>query len=750
MNAPNPENGRPASGYDFEAVELKWQKRWEEAGVNATPDPTSGRPCYVFNTPPFTSGEAHMGHVRSNSIGDSFARFRRAQGDAVLYSLGFDAFGLPSELGAIAHNMTPQEWVEQCCRVFQEQFTRLGFSHDWARSFVSSDPEMYRWSQWLFLKLLEKDLVYQQQGQVEWCASCRTVLANLQVEDGLCWRCHEPVELVNRNQWYLRRSAYNQESYERLAEMTEWEETALAAQRATLGPVEGVEFEAKGLDGAPVTLFTTFPEAIAEAEFVLISPNHPELDRWTTGADVTERLKALRRGGGRREERRDANLLAVDTGAMVMVPGVEDPLPVLISPSVDGRVGATALLGIPSQDDTDKRLGEFVPDQKMGLKFKGASGAPKTKPAIRFRADDFTISRQRAWGAPIPLVHCEKCGTVPVPLSELPVRLPDNLASEPGAGLDRFPEFLECSCPSCGERARREADTLDCHIDAAWSHFPEAVPPEARSKDLFDHPDLRHWIPVRQLVQGADNGQFSLNMRLGGKLLRDIGAADYLPDGEPFRGALMHEMVQKDGRKMSKHLGNVVAPQDLVAEHGADAVRFAVLYAAAPGRAFDWNDQALRYCTSFLAKFRRYAQPRLEARTELPQDAVIDSGDKLRSRLSLWCDTAIKRITQHYEALEMHQVTRNLIRFFERVESFEERVVKQRGKLSEEDLDAQAIALLQVTRLLAPVSPHLAEELWSLAGRDGFVCRATWPEPSVRGKDSKKNDQSREPEYAHS
>lgn len=756
MSAGSPENGRPpAGGYDVEAVELKWQRRWAEANVNATPDPTSGRPCYVFNTPPFTSGEAHMGHVRSNSIGDSFARFRRAKGDAVLYSLGFDAFGLPSELGAIANDMTPREWVERCCQRFQEQFTRLGFSHDWARTFVSSDPEMYRWSQWLFLKLREKDLVYEREGQVEWCASCRTVLANLQVEDGRCWRCHEPVELVNRNQWYLRRGAYNQESYERLEELTEWSEIALAAQRATLGPVEGVEFEAQGLDGAPIVLFTTFPEAIGEAEFVLVSPNHPELERWTAGAEVAERLKALRRGGGKREERRDANLLAVDTGTMAMVPGVEDPLPVLISPSVDSRVGATALLGIPSQDDTDKRLREFVPDKTMGLKFKGASGAPKAKPAIRFRAEDFTISRQRAWGAPIPLIHCEKCGTVPVPYEDLPVLLPDDLASEPGAGLDRFPEFLECACPSCGERARREADTLDCHIDAAWSHFPEAVPPEARGENLFDHPDLRHWIPVRQLVQGADNGQFSLNMRLGGKLLRDIGAADYLPDGEPFAASLMHEMVQKDGRKMSKHLGNVVAPQDLVAEHGADAVRFAVLYAAAPSRAFDWNEQAMRYCTSFLAKFRRYAQPRLEARSELPADATIDPGDKLRSRLLLWCDTAIKRITQHYEKLEMHQVTRNLIRFFERVESFEERVVKQRGKLSEEDLDAQAIALLQVTRMLAPVCPHLAEELWSMAGREGFVCEAPWPEPSGRGNDTKKEKRkkdkpSREPEYAHS
>jgi leucyl-tRNA synthetase len=739
-----------AADYDVEAVELKWQERWREAGVNSTPDPDGRRACYVFNTPPFTSGEAHMGHVRSNMIGDSFARFRRAQGDAVLYSLGFDAFGLPSELGAIANGMTPQEWVTQCCERMRDQFVRLGASHDWDRTFVSSDPEMYRWSQWLFLKLLEKDLVYQREGQVEWCASCRTVLANLQVEDGRCWRCEEPVELVTRNQWYLRRSTYNQECSDRLEELTEWSAAALAAQRATLGAVEGVEFEAQGLDGAPITVFTVFPDAIEEAELVLISPNHPELERWTAAADVVEQMKRLRRGGGRREERRDAGLVAIDTGGRAMVPGVKDPLPVLISPSVDGRVGSTAMLGIPSQDATDRKLKEFVVEGQVGMKWKAASSAPKTRPATRFRAEDFTISRQRAWGAPIPLVHCEDCGMVPVPLADLPVRLPENLATEPGAGLDRFPDFLECACPSCGKRARRDHDTLDCHIDAAWSYFPHAVPPEARGEDLFGHPDLPRWLPIGQLVQGADNGQFSLNMRVGAKLLRDVGAADYLPDGEPFAAALMHEMVQKDGRKMSKHLGNVVAPQDLVDEHGADAVRFAVLYAAAPGRSFNWNEQALQQCASFLTGLWRYAQPRLERSRSLPQGADIDADDRLRSRLLLWVDTAIKRITGHYEALEMHQVTRNLMRFFDRVESFEERVVKQRGKLHEEDEDAQAIALLCVVRMLAPVCPHMAEELWSRAGRDGLVCEAAWPRPSMGEKSMGEpgEHEGREPVYA--
>jgi leucyl-tRNA synthetase len=719
-----------AAGYDIAAVESKWQARWRESDVHATPDPEGRQTCYVFNTPPFTSGEAHMGHVRSYTIGDTFSRFRRAQGDAVLYSIGFDAFGLPSELGALANNMTPQGWVEQCCERMRTQFTRLGLSTDWERAFVSSDPEMYQWSQWLFLKLREADLVYRRKGQVEWCNSCRTVLANLQVENGLCWRCDEPVELVNRDQWYLRRSAYNTESYENLAQMTEWSDIALAAQRASLGAVEGVEFEAQGLDGASITLFTTFPDAIEEGEFVLLSPNHPELERWTAAADVVEKLKALRRGGGRREDRRDANLLAVDSGGMVMVPGIEDPIPVLISPSVDGRVGPTAVLGIPAKDHTDKRLKEFVSGHHQGLKWKATSSAPKLTPATRFRADDFTISRQRAWGAPIPLIHCEECGEVPVPYSDLPVRLPDNLSTEPGAGLDRFPEFLQCECPSCGKPARRESDTLDCHIDAAWSPFPPAVPADGRAENFFDHPELRHWLPVRQLVQGADNGQFSLNMRLGAKLLRDIGSAEYLPDGEPFRASLMHEMVQKDGMKMSKHLGNVVAPQSLVEEYGADAVRFAVLYAAAPGRPFNWNDQALRHCASFLSSFWRYAQPVLEEHQV--EDESIDATDKFRGRLSLWCDTAVKRITGHYERLEMHQVTRNLMRFVDRVKDFEERVVKHRGTLNEADSEALAIALLLATRMLAPVCPHIAEELWSRAGHDDLICEAAWPEPRTR------------------
>jgi len=724
-------NSSVADRYDVEAIELKWQSLWSEAEVEATPPPREGHGTYVFNTPPFTSGEAHMGHVRSCSIGDSYARFRRRKGDAVLYSCGFDAFGLPSEIGALDHDMTPAEWVDRCATRMREQFTRMGFSMNWKRSFLSSDPEMYRWSQWMFLKLLELGLVYRQEAQVEWCGTCRTVLANLQVEDGLCWRCHQPVEFVNRDQWWLRRSAYNAESHFRLDELAgEWSEIALAAQRASLGIVEGVEFDAQSLDGSSLSVFTTYPDATAEGEFVLISPNHPEVGRWIASPEVEQQLRQARRGGGGREERRDASLWAVDSGGMVMAPGIPDPIPVLISPSVDARFGPTASLGIPAKDSTDKALREFLP--KKGLSMRVKPPKASFKPATRYRAGDFTISRQRAWGAPIPLIHCGECGTVPVPLEDLPVKLPENLDSEPGAGLDHFPDFIATTCPSCGKPAKREADTLDCHIDASWSYIPFAVPPEARSETMFEHPDLPFWLPMKQLVQGADNGQFSLNMRLGAKMLRDIGVLEFLADGEPFAASLMHEMVQKDGRKMSKHLGNVVNPQDLVDEYGADAVRFAVLFAAAPSRAFNWNDLALKHCASFLSGFWTYAQPRLEARQGLPAGAEIEGGDKWRSRLDLWCDKGVERVTQHFERLEPHQATRNVMRFAERVKDFEKRVIKARGELSEVDEDALAIALLQVVELLAPIAPHMAEELWRRAGREGFVCQAPWPTPSER------------------
>ena len=714
--------------YDPSAIEPKWQQAWRRENAFLTPvEHEEGREdAYVLVSCPFTSGAAHLGHVRSYSIGDAHARFRRARGDAVLFSLGFDAFGLPAEPGAIENGLPPREWVDTCAARMRDQFDSMGFSFDWSREFISCDEDIYRWSQWLFLVLLEGGLIYEREGTVDWCGNCKTVLARSQAQDGRCWRCHEPVVLMRRSQWYVKASVYNEENDRNLPGLNGWNKGAIGAQRSVLGRVDGVELDAKTLDGDTLTLFTPFGDAVAAGEFALLSPNYPDIDRWIVSPEVREQLGELRDGGWQRDDRKLDEVAVVETGLSVVAPGIEHPLPVLISPSVDARFGPTAVLGIPTVDRTDRAVFERLPEAP-GLSWRNRDTRLVTRPAKRFRASDFPISRQRAWGAPIPIVHCDACGTVPVPLDGLPVRLPDDLTvTGDGNALNDRPDFIECECPSCGNPARRETDTLDCHFDAASQEFPLPVPTADRGRSLLDHPELKRWVPSAWYINGADTGNFVLDQRSIAKALRDLGVFDFLPDGEPYGPTFTHEMVQLDGRKMSKHLGNSVTPQEIVDRIGADALRFAMLYAAAPAKSFTWDENLLTYSTSFLRRFWAYAEPRLEGAS---RDAQIDLSDGLRRRLATWCDTAVRKITENFVALDMHRVTRNLIAFSTRIEDFEARTVARRGEPSAEDREAIVFALCLFLRLLAPVAPHLAEELWSRTGDDGFVTDAGWPEP---------------------
>jgi leucyl-tRNA synthetase len=594
---------------------------------------------------------------------------------------------------------------------------------------MSCDEDIYRWSQWLFLVLLEGGLIYEREGSVDWCDSCNTVLARQQAEGGQCWRCHGPVRLVRRSQWYVRGSAYAEENDRRLPELTGWNKGAIGAQRSVLGRVDGVELDAQSLDGLELTLFTPHAGAVAEAEFALLSPNHPEIDRWTGAEGVRERLAGLRDAGWQRDDRKLGEVAVVPTSLSVFAPGISRPLPVLISPSVDARFGPTAVLGIPSADRTDKAIfGQLEkPADRGALRhgglWRGDKGKPATRPAKRFRAADFPVSRQRAWGAPIPIVHCDACGTVPVPLDQLPVRLPDDLTvtAEGNALLER-PDFLECACPSCGGPARRETDTLDCHFDAASQQFPLPAPTADRGHSLLTHPELQRWIPVGLYINGADTGNFVLDQRTISKMLRDLGHMTWMPDGECYQVTYTHEMVQLAGRKMSKHLGNTVTPQEIVERFGADALRFATLYAAAPAKAFTWDDSLLTYSAAFLRRLWAFAEPRLGAP---PRE--IDRSDGLRRRLAGWCDTAAAKVTQNYARLDMHRATRNVMTLFERIEDFETRVAAHREP-TPEDREATVYALGVLLRLLAPVAPHIAEELWARSGAEGFVADAGWPE----------------------
>jgi leucyl-tRNA synthetase len=724
--------------YEAGTIEPARQAAWEERGDFEAPRPADGQArVYIKPSSPFTSGNLHMGHVRDYSIGDAYARFRRARGDAVLFGFGFDAFGLPAELAAIERQEPPADWVAQCGERMLGQMRRLGFSFDYDRVFYSSDESQYRWSQWLFLTLLEAGLIYREDATVDWCDTCRTTLASIQVEDGRCWRCHNEVRLIRRPTWFLRITPYLEENDRSTEALQNWDDLALATQRYILGRSDGVEIDLEGPGGRTLTVFSPHRGALARARFVLLSPRHPEVEAWTEAPGVSAELERMRSGGWDRSARDARSMPIVDTGASIAGPAGEE-LPVFVSPIVDARYGPTAAFGIPAVDEADRDLArrmeradasDAVEDDPAATPAEPLPGARDTK---RYRANDFSISRQRSWGTPIPIVLCDACGPVPVPEEDLPVVLPRDIApTGEGNPLGERSDFVDVACPRCGEPAKRETDTLDCHFDALWLWVPAAVPPQDRAELMFEHPDLKEWLPAERLVAGGDSGGFVFDQRVVTKALRDIGPFAFLADGEPFAGCLFHEMVIADGRKMSKHLGNVVDPDELVDRYGADTVRLAILYAAGPAKTLNWSDGSLRFANRFLRNLWTYCQDRFAALEDAPhdEDAAADT-EFMRDRLRKWCDNGLARITADTEQLQMHKAVRNITRLFERIQDFEKRVVKRRGQLDRADAEAQVAALTLLLQALAPFAPHAAEELLIAAG-GGTDSIGRWPDSAA-------------------
>jgi leucyl-tRNA synthetase len=729
--------------YDAARIEPARRAVWVERGdFEAPPAPQPGQlPVYVKASSPFTSGNLHMGHVRDYTIGDAYARFHRARGNAVLLGFGFDAFGLPAELAAIERQVLPADWVRQCGERMLEQMKRLGYSFDYDRVFYSSDEGQYRWTQWLFLTLLDMGMIYREDATVDWCDTCQTTLASIQVEEGgTCWRCHNEVRLVRRPTWFLKITDYLEENDANTELLENWDELALATQRYILGRADGVELDLEG-SGGSLTVFSPHRGGLQQASFVLLSPRHPEIDAWIGGAGVREELEQMRSGGWERSARDASSVPVFDTGASVTGPGGEE-LPVVVSPLVDARFGPTAAFGTPAVDEADREIAaridrvpspepEVESEDESGVEGEGAVALPAgAREAKRYRANDFSISRQRAWGTPIPVIHCESCGAVPVPEADLPVVLPrDLMPRAEGNPLAERPDFVDVACPRCAAAATRETDTLDCHFDALFLWVPAAVPPEDRAEQMFTHPDLRAWLPAERLVAGGDSGGFVFDQRIVTKALRDRGTFDFIENGEPFAGCLFHEMVIADGRKMSKHLGNVVNPDELVEQYGADTVRLAVLYAAGPAKTLNWSDGALRFANRFLRGLWTYSQDRFAALEGTPHDeeAAADT-EHMRDRLRKWCENGLERITADTEELQMHKAIRNITRLFERIQDFEKRVVKRRGQLDRADAEAQIAALVLIAQALAPFAPHTAEELLIASGRaDGPDLLGSWP-----------------------
>jgi leucyl-tRNA synthetase len=698
-----------------------WQETWRARSVFRVPPKRDGhRDTYVLVSCPFTSGAAHIGHARSYSIADAYARFRRAAGDSVLFSIGYDAFGLPAEIRAIAESIEPRAWVTRSTTRMNEQFESLGFSFDWDRIFVSSDPAVYKWSQWLFLLLREAGLIARRRAPVDWCERCETTLSAGQAEGGVCWRCHEATTVVFAHQWFLDLSPLCDENFSRLEELDRWNKLALGTQASLLGRVAGLEADLVDERGRELTVFVE--EEVEHANAIVMSPHHPNLDSWlderTSGMVAANCLAHRRRGAPY-----DSVDAYVETTHRLGAPGGEATVPLLISSEVDSRYGPNAVL-------VDRRAGAGA---GAGAEAGISLSTLAVRPTTRYRVAPFPISRQRCWGAPIPMVHCPACGLSPVSKAELPICLPEEMpAARGGNVLAEMPDFWRCRCPRCGGEARRETDTLDCHFDATWQQVPLAVPPEDRSERMFDHPELSRWFPISRYVQGADIGGFVLDERAVSKLLRDLGHAPYLPDGEPYEGALMHGMVKLDGQKMSKHLSNSVDPDQLVSRYGADAVRFGLLHAAAPSRDFSWSDAVVQNAEQFLSRAIAYAEPRLLADSEA-KSLHLDGGSKRRRQLLRWCAIGRDRITDGYEKLEMHTVARALMTLFSRIEDFGARTTGEHDPASQNP-KAEAAALLLFVQLLAPIAPHTAEQLWQLSGREGLVTEMPWPAP-VAGED---------------
>ncbi len=746
------ENARRKPPYDAAEIEPERQAAWVERGDYSAPapPPDGEHGVYVKSSSPFTSGNLHMGHVRDYTIGDAYARFQRARGRSVLMGFGFDAFGLPAELAAIERQVPAAEWVVQSGERMLGQMQRLGYSFDYDRVFYSSDEGQYRWSQWLFLTLYDMGLIYLDDTTVDWCDTCQTTLATIQVEEGgTCWRCHNEVRLIRRPTWFLKITPYLEENDANMAKLEKqpWDELALATQRYILGRADGVEFELEGAAG-PLTVFTPHADAAGLATYVLLSPRHPDIEAWIGDEGVREELDQLRSGGWERSARDAKEVPVVDTGRSIAGPdGTE--LPVLISPLVDARFGPTATLGIPAVDEADRDVAERFPGRITGVdgpknhdmadfsahQPEEPPSAPVdgARPAKRYRANDFSISRQRSWGTPIPIVHCPDHGPVPVPEADLPVVLPrDLVATGEGNPLAERPDFVDTACPKCGEPAKRETDTLDCHFDALFLWVPATVPPEDRATQMFTHPESRKWLPAERQVAGADSGNFVFDQRIVTKALRDHGELDYMVDGEPFAGVLFHEMVIADGRKMSKHLGNVVDPDELVSQFGADTVRVAVLWAAGPAKTLNWSDAAIRFANKFLRSFWTYAHDRfveLDGAKHDPEKAA--ETEKQREKLRGWCENGLARVADDTAELQLHKSIRNLTRLFERIQQFEKQL-KKRGQLDRVDAEALVAAILLLACALQPFAPHAAEQILINSGR--FTSEdlpGVWPDAST-------------------
>jgi leucyl-tRNA synthetase len=753
--------------YPFPEIEARWQKAWADSKqFKVTEAP--GRPkYYCLEMFPYPSGRIHMGHVRVYAIGDLLARYKWMRGFNVLHPMGWDAFGLPAENAAIDNGVHPAVWTYENIDNMRIQLKRMGISYDWDREVTTCDPAYYKWEQLIFIRMLERGLAYRRRSRVNWCPSCQTVLANEQVEAGRCWRCDSEVVIKEVDGWFFKITDYAQELLDWCDRLPGWPERVLTMQRNWIGRSEGAEFAlpVAGRPDVKIAIYTTRPDTSFGMTYAVLSPEHPLVDTLAVDAEERRAVDAFRAEVARESE---IERLATDRPkrgyrlrARAVNPFTGQEIPLFLADYVLMGYGTGAIMAVPGEDQRDwdfakahdlpiiatvKRPDDWADEQaytgdgvKINSGFLDGLGIEEAKrkaidwlvaqglgqAKVNFRLRDWGISRQRYWGAPIPVLYCEKDGMVPEREENLPVVLPRDvqISGKGGSPLAEVAGFVNATCPKCGGRARRDTDTMDTFVESSWYFLRYCSPDYDRG--MFDPAAAAYWMPVDQYIGGIEHAVLHLlYARFYTKVLRDLGM---LKVDEPFHALLSQGMVIKDGAKMSKSKGNVVDPDELIRRFGADTARLFSLFAAPPEKDLDWNDRGVEGASRFLNRVWRFVHANLPELKTAPRAASGAGSDAGRAFRRVIHET-IRKVTHDIEhdfhfntAISAVMELVNALHEFERA-SLDGMPREERSALLREAVEA-------IVLLLGPVSPHITEEMWAALGHTQSLFKQRWPEP---------------------
>ena len=753
--------------YYPQEIEKKWQKIWEENKAFKTTDDNSKPKYYALSMFPYPSGKLHMGHVRNYTITDVIARYKKMNGFNVLHPMGWDSFGLPAENAAMKHGANPEVWTDENIKYMTKQLKMLGLSYDWDREVTTCKPDYYKWTQWLFLQLYKKGLAYKKEAAVNWCEECGTVLANEQVIDGKCWRCDNVVEKKYLSQWFLKITDYAEVLLEDLDKLTGWGDNVKTMQANWIGKSEGAILRFKVCDmpdgsELEIPVYTTRPDTAYGITYLVVAPEYKDIEKLTT-AENKKAVEDYRANARKMTEierlSTDRTKTGVPLGTHCINPFTGEKFPLWTADYALVEYGTGAVMAVPTHDTRD-----FDFAKKYNLPMKVVIENPEnpsdckdeayTEPGIminsgefngmknedakkaitekavkegfgefktQYRLRDWLVSRQRYWGAPIPVVYCEKCGIQPVPEDQLPVLLPKDVDfSVVGKSpITTSKTFVETTCPCCGGKARRETDTMDTFVCSSWYYLRYS---DAKNDKMpFAKDKVNKWLPVDQYVGGIEHAILHLlYSRFFTKALRDLGLLDF---DEPFKNLLTQGMVLKDGSKMSKSKGNTVDPDEIFENYGADTARLFILSDSPPARDFDWSDAGVEGCYKFLNRVWRLISTNADNITtaEFDQKSPLKKeNDELVRRVHM----AIKGISN--DISNDFQFNTVISKYRELVNTIYDWQGKK-SNLDQEDKEVLSFAILTLIKLMSPVAVHLTEEAWSELGCKGSVHEQEWP-----------------------